>query len=475
MSTKSVFLGLISSFSLRIMHNDMCRMENRMNLNETPLAERIHIGIFGKRNAGKSSLLNALTGQNIAIVSEILGTTTDPVLKTMELLPLGPVVFIDTPGFDDDSVLGKERVQKSFQMLRKTDFILVIIDAVAGKTSEDIEFLSLLEGKKLSHLVVYNKKDLVGCTKKSLVESKKDLVETSKKNSAVLSEKNLIETTKSDLIQSSETQKENEIYVSAKTKDNIELLKSKIIEALTTEEKHLPIVADLISPTDFVVLVVPIDKAAPKGRLILPQQQTIRDILDANATAIVVKEHELKDTLLKLGKKPKLVITDSQVFEQVNKDTPRDILLTSFSILFARYKGDLDTLVAGVTAIDSLKDGDRVLISEGCTHHRQCNDIGTVKLPNWILSFTGKKIIFEFTSGTEFPGDLSSYQLIVHCGGCMLNEKEMKYRLSYAADKKVPITNYGILIAYIHGILKRSLEPFPMTYQLLEESSEEKK
>lgn len=434
------------------MHNDMCRMENRMSLNETPLAERIHIGIFGKRNAGKSSLLNALTGQNIAIVSEILGTTTDPVLKTMELLPLGPVVFIDTPGFDDDSVLGKERVQKSFQMLRKTDFILVIIDAVAGKTSEDIEFLSLLEEKKLPHLVVYNKKDLVGCSKKSIVE-----------------------TSISDLIQSSETQNENEIYVSAKTKDNIELLKAKIIEALTTEEKHLPIVADLISPTDFVVLVVPIDKAAPKGRLILPQQQTIRDILDANATAIVVKEHELKGTLLQLGKKPRLVITDSQVFEQVNKDTPRDVLLTSFSILFARYKGDLDTLVAGVTSIDSLKDGDRVLISEGCTHHRQCNDIGTVKLPNWILNYTGKKIIFEFTSGSEFPSNLSSYQLIVHCGGCMLNEKEMKYRLFYATDKKVPITNYGILIAYIHGILKRSLEPFPMTYQLLEESSEENK
>lgn len=411
-----------------------------MSLNETPLAERIHIGIFGKRNAGKSSLLNALTGQNIAIVSDILGTTTDPVLKTMELLPLGPVVFIDTPGLDDDSVLGKERVEKSFQMLRKTDFILVIIDAVTGKTSEDIEFLSLLEEKKIPHFVVYNKKDLM--------ESSQIFVESS--------------------VQSGD---KNEIYVSAKTRDNIDLLKTKIIEALSKEEKHLPIVADLISPSDFVVLVVPIDKAAPKGRLILPQQQTIRDILDADATAIVVKEHELKDTLSKLGKKPKLVITDSQVFQQVDEDTPKDILLTSFSILFARYKGDLDSLIAGVKAIDSLKDGDRVLISEGCTHHRQCDDIGTVKLPKWILKYTGKKLDFEFTSGTEFPKDLSTYQFVVHCGGCMLNEKEMKYRLSYSSNQSIPITNYGILIAYIHGILYRSLEPFPKIHELLVENS----
>lgn len=435
--------------------------ENIMSLNETPLAERIHIGIFGKRNAGKSSLLNALTGQNIAIVSDILGTTTDPVLKTMELLPLGPVVFIDTPGLDDDSVLGKERVEKSFQMLRKANIVLVIIDAVKGKTSEDEDFISLLKGKKLPYLIVYNKIDLMELSEKDLAElSTKDLLEASK-----------TETAKSDFSDSSENDITNEIYISAKTKDNIDLLKTKMIEALSSEEKHLPIVADLISPSDFVVLVVPIDKAAPKGRLILPQQQTIRDILDANATAIVVKENELKDTLLQLGKKPKLVITDSQVFKQVGKDTPEDILLTSFSILFARYKGDLDTLVASVKVLDSLKDGDRVLISEGCTHHRQCNDIGTVKLPNWILQYTGKKLNFEFTSGSEFPSDLSSYQLIVHCGGCMLNEREMKYRLSYSADKKVPITNYGILIAYIHGILKRSLEPFPKIHQLLEENS----
>lgn len=417
-----------------------------MSLNETPLAERIHIGIFGKRNAGKSSLLNAITGQNIAIVSDILGTTTDPVLKTMELLPLGPVVFIDTPGLDDDSILGKERVEKSFQMLRKANIVLVIIDAVKGKTSEDEDFISLLKGKKLPYLVVYNKKDLLESDKKDLVES---------------AEKDLIS-------EPSHNDNANEIYVSAKTKENMELLKAKMIEALSIEEKHLPIVADLLSPSDFVVLVVPIDKAAPKGRLILPQQQTIRDILDANATVIVVKENELKDTLLQLGKKPKLVITDSQVFKQVGEDTPEDILLTSFSILFARYKGDLDTLVAGVKVLDSLKDGDRVLISEGCTHHRQCNDIGTVKLPNWILQYTGKKLNFEFTSGTEFPSDLSTYQLIVHCGGCMLNEREMKYRLSYSSDKKVPITNYGILIAYIHGILKRSLEPFPEIHQLLD-------
>ncbi|ABX42449.1 [FeFe] hydrogenase H-cluster maturation GTPase HydF [Lachnoclostridium phytofermentans] len=414
-----------------------------MSLNETPLAERIHIGIFGKRNAGKSSLLNALTGQNIAIVSDVLGTTTDPVLKTMELLPLGPVVFIDTPGFDDDSLLGKDRVEKSFQMLRKTNLVLVIIDTLKGKTSEDIEFISILRGKKLPYLIVYNKKDLAESTEKA----------------------------KSDLNDSSENDNTNEIYLSAKTKDNIDLLKTKMIEALSVEEKQIPIVADLISPSDFVVLVVPIDKAAPKGRLILPQQQTIRDILDANATAIVVKEHELKETLLQLGKKPKLVITDSQVFKQVDEDTPKDILLTSFSILFARYKGDLDTLVAGVKTLDSLKDGDKVLISEGCTHHRQCNDIGSVKLPNWIHNYTGKNIDFEFTSGSEFPTDLSTYQLIVHCGGCMLNEREMKYRLSYSTDKMVPITNYGILIAYIHGILKRSLEPFPKIHQLLEDNN----
>jgi len=436
-------------------------MENIMSLNETPLAERIHIGIFGKRNAGKSSLLNALTGQNIAIVSDILGTTTDPVLKTMELLPLGPVVFIDTPGLDDDSTLGKERVDKSFQMLRKANLVLVIIDAVKGKTTEDEDFITLLKEKKLPYLIVYNKKDLIESSGKDLVESAKiDLAESSKKDLSKSSESDLSDSTKDDST--------NEVYVSAKTKDNIDLLKTKMIKALSIEEKHLPIVADLISPSDFVVLVVPIDKAAPKGRLILPQQQTIRDILDANASAIVVKENELKDTLLQLGKKPKLVITDSQVFKQVEEDTPKDILLTSFSILFARYKGDLDTLVAGVKALDSLKEGDRVLISEGCTHHRQCNDIGTVKLPNWILKYTGKKLDFEYTSGSEFPSDLSTYQLIVHCGACMLNEREMKYRLSYSADKSVPITNYGILIAYIHGILKRSLEPFPKIQQLLD-------
>lgn len=400
-----------------------------MSLNETPLSERLHIGIFGKRNAGKSSMMNALTGQAIAIVSDVLGTTTDPVLKTMELLPLGPVVFVDTPGFDDESILGKERIEKSSQMLRKTDLLLVVIDAVTGKTKEDLIFLEQLEEKKLSYLIVYNKADLL---------SKDSLHEV------------------------------DGIYVSTYQKESIEALKKEIINALATKDQTPPLVSDLVSPSDFVVLVVPIDKAAPKGRLILPQQQTIRDLLDSNAVSIVVKEYELKETLSKLGQKPKLVITDSQVFQQVAKDTPADVLLTSFSILFARYKGNLSSLVAGVTAIDSLKDGDRILISEGCTHHKQCDDIGTVKLPKWILQYTGKDLIFEYTSGTQFSASLSSYQLIVHCGGCMLNEREMKYRLAFAEECTVPMTNYGILIAYMHGILKRSLEPFPEIEKLLE-------
>lgn len=393
-----------------------------MGLNETPSANRIHIGFFGKRNSGKSSLVNAVTGQNIAVVSDIKGTTTDPVYKSMELLPLGPVTIIDTPGIDDEGALGELRVKKSRQVLNKTDIAVLVIDSVAGKTKEDEELIELFVKKNINYIIAWNKADLP--------EHKPPEVE-------------------------------NAILVSAKTGLNIEALKDKIAAPAPAEEPVQKIVGDLISPSDFVVLVAPIDKAAPKGRLILPQQQTIRDILEAGAVAVVVQESELRETLEKLGKKPKLVITDSQVFAKASADTPEDIFLTSFSILFARYKGSLEIAVKGAKALDSLRDGDTVLISEGCTHHRQCGDIGTVKLPRLINNYTQKQLNFKFTSGTEFPEDLSEYRLIVHCGGCMLNEREMKYRQKCASDQQVPITNYGIMIAYMQGILKRSLAVFP--------------
>ena len=390
-----------------------------MGWNNTPVAERIHIGIFGRRNAGKSSIINAITGQSLAIVSHVAGTTTDPVLKTMELLPLGPVVVIDTPGLDDTGELGRLRVQKACQMLNKTDIAIVVIDGTVGMTAEDKGILERIQEKKIPYLLVWNKSDLL--------KEKKE--------------------------------KENEIYVSAKTGENIHELKERIA-ALAPKETERRIVGDLLEKNDLVVLVVPIDASAPKGRLILPQQQTIRDILEAGAAAIVTREHELKETLASLGKKPKLVITDSQVFGKVSKEVPAEIPLTSFSILMARYKGELEPNVKGARALEGLREGDRVLISEGCTHHRQCEDIGTVKLPRWIKEYTGKELRFSFTSGTEFPMDLSPYQLIVHCGGCMLNEREMKYRLKCAEDQGIPMTNYGICIAYIHGILERSLGPF---------------
>lgn len=396
------------------------------NLNQTPSANRTHIGIFGKRNAGKSSLINAITGQNYAIVSDVLGTTTDPVLKSMELLPLGPVVIIDTPGLDDEGELGALRIQKAYQILNKTDIAVLVIDASSGVTKEDSEILKRIHEKEIPCVIVVNKSDICpNCNLEDLPLPDSD--------SAIL--------------------------VSSKTGEHIHELKELLAQQASQDTIQKSIVADLLNPLDFVVLVVPIDSAAPKGRLILPQQQTIRDILEAKASAIVVQETELAETLTSLGKKPKMVITDSQVFKKVSAVTPDDILLTSFSILFARYKGNLKTLVDGASALDSLKDGDRILISEGCTHHRQCNDIGTVKLPNWIRSYTKKEIEFEFTSGTEFPLDLSSYKMIVHCGGCMLNEREMKYRLKCAEDAKIPITNYGTCIAYINGILNRSLEP----------------
>ena len=407
-----------------------------MSLNATPSSERVHIGIFGKRNAGKSSLINAITGQNLAIVSEAKGTTTDPVYKAMELLPLGPVMIIDTPGIDDEGVLGSLRIQKAYQVLNKTDIALVIIDAAVGPSAEDLRLIKRINAKKIPLLIVINKCETINEDKKTAYQ-------------ALLSNGKLL-------------------FVSAEQKLNIFELKEAITQTVPADENKAQIVADLLSPSDFVVLVVPIDSAAPKGRLILPQQQTIRDILEADAAAIVVKENELTNTLQNLGKRPKLVITDSQVFKKVAAETPADILLTSFSILFARYKGNLQTAVQGVTALESLEDGDKILIGEGCTHHRQCDDIGTVKLPRWIKEYTGKNPEFIFTSGTEFPLDLSPYKMIIHCGACMLNEREMQYRIKCAADQNIPFTNYGITIAYINGILKRTVEPFPQIYKLLD-------
>ena len=414
-----------------------------MSMNQTPMSERVHIGFFGKRNAGKSSVMNAVTGQDIAVVSEVKGTTTDPVYKSMELLPLGPVVMMDTPGIDDEGDLGDLRVRKSYQVLNKTDAAVLVIDGTEGSSPEDEALLERIRRKKIPYLVVMNKKDL--STGEAEQRLKKQL--------------NLTD--------------EQFISVSASDGSGIWELKEKIAAAASPEEEEKYIVRDLVSPSDFVVLVVPVDKAAPKGRLILPQQQTIRDLLDGDAVSVVVKDNELKQTLEQLGKKPKLVITDSQAFARVSADTPEDILLTSFSILFARYKGNLEAAVRGVAALDRLKDGDTILISEGCTHHRQCDDIGTVKIPRWIREYTGKELRFETSSGTEFPDELGRYSLIVHCGGCMLNEREMKYRLSCAQDQNVPMTNYGIPIAYVKGILKRSVEVFPEIAELLDRSGDE--
>lgn len=400
-----------------------------MGMNNTPSAERVHIGIFGRRNAGKSSIINAMTGQNLAIVSDRKGTTTDPVLKSMELLPLGPVVMIDTPGLDDDGELGKLRVQKAYQILNKTDIALLVLDGTIGMTDADEKILEKIKAKEIPYLVVMNKADLVSNHADSF-------------HISTISEKDFL-------------------WVSAFDESQIHELKERIARLVPSDESKRHIVRDLVSPLDFVVLVVPIDKAAPKGRLILPQQQTIRDLLETGAVSVAVRETELEDTLKILRNPPALVITDSQVFQTVAKIVPTDVPLTSFSILFARYKGNLDILVNGAKFIDKLTDGDAVLISEGCTHHRQCNDIGTVKLPGWLKKFTGKELKFEFTSGTEFPLELDKYHLIIHCGGCTLNEREMKYRMKCAEDAGVPMTNYGTAIAYMNGILQRSLEVFP--------------
>lgn len=402
-----------------------------MGMNQTPASERIHIGFFGKRNAGKSSVVNKVTGQTLAIVSPVKGTTTDPVYKTMELLPMGPVMIIDTPGIDDEGRLGELRVKKTYQVLNKTDVAVLVVDGTVGITNVDQEMIRMFKEKDIPYIVVFNKKDL--CEQCSNMEG-------------VLS-----------------------IWVSAEKGDGIHELKEKIAALSRQEESEKRIVGDMILPGDFVVLVVPVDSAAPKGRLILPQQQTIRDILDAGGITVVVKDSELKDALDGLGRKPKMVITDSQAFDKVSKITPEDIMLTSFSILFARYKGSLESTVKGAAGLNKLKDGDKVLISEGCTHHRQCEDIGTVKIPRWIEQYTGKKLVYEWSSGTEFPEDLSDYSLIVHCGGCMLNEREMKYRQKQAGRQGVPMTNYGILIACTQGILKRSLMPFPEILRFLSE------
>lgn len=408
-----------------------------MGMNQTPASERVHISFFGKRNAGKSSVINAVTGQDLAIVSSVMGTTTDPVYKTMELLPLGPVMVIDTPGIDDEGELGALRVRKSYQVLNKTDIAILVIDSTAGKGEEELELIHRFHKKGIPYLIVYNKIDLLS------TEKIKDLAMSVRAG---------------------------EVLVSASDGMNIQELKEKIASLKPEDTHKYPLIQDLINPLDLVILVVPIDKAAPKGRLILPQQQTIRDILERGALSLVVRDTELKSTLdhfLAQGVCPKLIVTDSQAFARVSKAVPENITLTSFSILFSRYKGELEIQLKGIAALSSIEDGDRILIAEGCTHHRQCGDIGTCKMPEWIRNYTGKKPVFEFTSGTEFPDDVSSYKMVVHCGGCMLNEREMKYRIACCQDQGVPITNYGILIAQVTGILKRSLGPFPEMQKLI--------
>ena len=398
-----------------------------MGLNDTPSGDRVHIGFFGRRNAGKSSVVNAVTGQELAVVSEVKGTTTDPVRKAMELLPLGPVMIIDTPGFDDEGALGALRIRKTKQVLNKTDIAVLVVDALEGMRECDRQLVALFQEKEIPYLIVFNKADLLGEIPAA---------------------------------------GEKEIFVSARTKQGINELKERMsVLRPLEEEKHL--VGDLLSPGDLAVLVVPIDKAAPKGRLILPQQQTIRDLLDCGCVALTVRESELAQVLAMPGIDPKLVITDSQVFGYVSKLVPEALPLTSFSILMARHKGLLDDAVRGVSAVKDLKDGDTVLIAEGCTHHRQCGDIGTVKIPGWLRKYTGKELNIATCSGTEFPEDLSPYAMIVHCGGCMLNEREVRYRTKCAVDQGVPITNFGTLIAFLHGILYRSLAILPDLQKLI--------
>lgn len=391
----------------------------KMGLGGIPAAERVHIGFFGRRNAGKSSIINAVTGQELSIVSDVLGTTTDPVFKTMEILPMGPVVIIDTPGIDDEGELGKLRVKKSYQVLNKCDIAVIVTEAAGGMTEADEKLLELVKKKNIPWIVCYNKSELAD----------------------------------------SKAPNENEIYVSAKENKNIHELKEMIASRIS-DGSSKKIIADKLTPKDVVILVIPIDSAAPKGRIILPQQQTLRELLDCGAICICVQPDELGDTLSSLKEPPKLVITDSQAFGEVSKIVPESILLTSFSILFLRYKGELDIAYRNASKISELKDGDKVLISEGCTHHRQCDDIGTVKLPRMIKAASGADVSFEFTSGGEFPEELSQYSLVVHCGGCMLNEREVRYRMNHACDCGIPITNYGVALAYMNGILDRAMEIF---------------
>ena len=392
-----------------------------MTMNATPSGNRTHIGIFGRRNAGKSSLINALTGQKLAIVSDIKGTTTDPVSKAMELLPLGPVVMIDTPGLDDEGELGAKRIEKAMQVLRKTDIALLVADAAEGLDESDRALLERIRAMQLPYLVVYNKCDEADCPVEDAQHS---------------------------------------ACVSALTGRGIHELKERIAH-LTPEGSEKKLLGDLLSPGDVVVLVVPVDESAPKGRIILPQQQALRDVLDAHATAVVCQDTDLKRTLEGLGAKPRMVVTDSQAFASVSRDTPRDVPLTSFSILMARYKGYLDAALRAMPAVESLADGDTVLIAEGCTHHRQCNDIGTVKIPRWLRAHSGKDIAIKTCSGTEFPDDLSEFKLVIHCGGCMLNEREVLYRMREAERQGVPFINYGLLIAHMQGILERAIEVLP--------------
>lgn len=393
-----------------------------MSLNSTVSSERIHIGFFGLRNAGKSSVVNAITGQKLSLVSDVKGTTTDPVKKAMELLPLGPVVIIDTPGVDDEGTLGEMRVKRAKDVLNQTDIAVLVVDAEKGIQPADNELKVLIETKKIPYIVVFNKSDLLD-----------GIPEAS----------------------------ENEIYVSAEKGTNINELKEMLARRVKSKGDNKKIVADLVAQNDLVVLVVPIDESAPKGRLILPQQQVIRELLECGAASVVCRDTELKETLASLGKTPRLVITDSQAFARVSADTPAEIPLTSFSILFARYKGDLTSVVRGAAKLDNLKDGDKILISEGCTHHRQCNDIGTVKIPNLVRKYSGRNLEFFFTSGGDFPDDLSSFALVIHCGACMLNNREMQSRTNHARDCGIPMTNYGIAIAQMNGILRRSIELFP--------------
>lgn len=396
-----------------------------MSMNDTPSSERIHIGFFGRRNAGKSSLVNAVTGQQLSVVSEVKGTTTDSVQKAMELLPMGPVVIIDTPGFDDEGQLGELRVQQTKRALNRVDCAVLVVDGTVGKTAIDEQIIQLLMDKNIPYIVAYNKADLGA------------------------------------------TAEDDGLVVSALTGDGVWELKERMARLVKTREQTGKLVSDLVRPGDVLILVVPIDKSTPKGRLILPQQQVIRDALKAGAMPMVTRETEYPMALERLGRKPALVVTDSQVFGVVSKATPEDVPLTSFSILMARYKGFLEDAVRGAAALNALQDGDRILIAEGCTHHRQCEDIGTVKLPRWLREYSGADLQFDTCSGREFPEDLSPYRLVVHCGGCMLNGRELDYRRKCAADSGVPFTNYGTAIAQVHGILKRSLEKFPALAALL--------